>query len=349
MHARVLAARGEIALATRELELAGRLLEAAEAALAERSNRLYVRFLRVRRLLLLGRVEEARALAAIEARGAPPRIRVLAELLRADIATRRLRALEAEAAIARARGAARAAGLAPLSEQVERMAVELRAPVARIVRHRQIAPATLADVSALDREKGLVVDAFRRELRRAGVTVSLARRPVLFALAVTLAERAPEGQSRALLIERAFGARRTSDSLRARLRVEIGRLRQAVQPLAAVAIESTADGFALRGRVGREMAAARGRDALDVVVVLPPAEGEASLLLALLRSGEAWSSSALAMASGMGQRAVQRALAELRDAGKIEAYGDGRSRRWVARPPDGFATTLLLLNRPARR
>jgi hypothetical protein len=352
MHARILAARGEIALATRDLELAGRLLEAAEAALTDRINRVFVRFLRVRRLLLLGRVDEARALAAIDLRGAPPRLRALAELLRADIATKRLRPLEADAAIARARMAARAAQLPPLADQVEHVADELAAPVARIARDRKIAPATLADIASLQRESGLVVDAFRRELRLASVTVSLAKRPVLFALAETLAESAPESQSRAHLIERAFGARRTTESLRARLRVELGRLRRALEPLGAMAIESTKDGFALRWRASRRNASvrrARGKDPFPALVVLPPADGEASLLLALLRGGEAWSSSALASASGLGQRAVQRALAELKDAGKVDAHGAGRNRRWVARPPDGFATTMSLLTRPTRR
>ena len=149
-----------------------------------------------------------------------------------------------------------------------------------------------------------------------------------------LGEAALFAQSRALLIERAFGVRCTIDSFRARLCVEIGRLRHALAPLGP-AIDSTPEGFALRGE--------------RVVVVLPPAEGEASLLLAILRGGEAWSSSALASASGLGQRAVQRALAELKDAGKVDSHGAGRSRRWVARPPDGFATTLLLNARPASR
>jgi hypothetical protein len=352
MHARVLAARGEVALATRDLERAGHLLEAAEATLAERTNRLYVRLLRVRRLLLLGRVEEARALAAIDVRGAPPLVRALAELLRADIAARRLRSLEAEAAIARARRSAREAALPSLTEQVERLAAEVAAPVARIVRDRETTPATLADIASLERVEGLVVDTFRRELRLAGTTISLARRPVLFALAAALAEGAPRGQSRAILIERAFGARRVSDSLRARLRVEIGRLRRALEPLGEVVIDSTTDGFVLQvGATAREVAgpAARARHPIPIVVVLPPADGEASLLLALLRSGEAWSSSALALASGLGQRAVQRALAQLKDEGRIDTHGAGRNRRWVARPPDGFATTLLLLTRPARR
>jgi hypothetical protein len=339
MRARVVAARGEVALGLRDLALAGRLLEAAEAALGDdRVNRTFVRLLRVQRLLLLGRVEDARALAAIDLRGAPPKLRVLAELLRADIAARRLRVLEAEAAIARARTAARSAELPPLVAQVERFAADLAAPVARLIRNRQFALAKLADVASLARSKGLVVDACRRELRLDGVTVSLATRPVLFALAEALGEAAPAAASRALLIERAFGARRISESLRARLRVEVGRLRRALAPF-AMTIEPTPDGFALSG----------DREAMRVVVVLPPADGEASLLLALLRGGEAWSSSSLASASGLGQRAVQRALAGLKDAGKVDAHGAGRNRRWVARPPDGFATTLLLTGRPGPR
>lgn len=335
MRARVLAARGEVALAARDLGLAGRLLEAAETALADdRVNRTFARFLRVRLLLLLGRVDEARAFMASDVRGLPPTLRAHAELLRADIAARSLRVLEAEAAIARARTAARAAALPPLSAQVERMATDIRAPVARLVRDGTSSLATLRDVALLADDAVLVVDACRCELRLGGTVVSLGKRGVLFALARALGEAAPLGQSRALLIERAFAARRTTDSLRARLRVEIGRLRRALAPLGA-SIDSTPEGFAL----GVER----------VVVVLPPADGEASLLLALLRGGEAWSSSALASASGLGKRAVQRALAELKQAGKIDAHGAGRNRRWVAPPPEGFATTLLLSQKGARQ
>ncbi len=335
MRARILAARGEVALAARDLGLAGRLLGTAEAALAgDRVNRTFVRLVRVRRLLLLGRVEEASGLVAIDLRGAPPKLRVHAELLRADIAARRLRVLEAEAAIARARTAARTAALPPLSAQVERAAADLTAPVARLVRGGASKLATLADVATLARDPALVIDACRHELRLGGATVSLVKRPLLFGLALALGEVAPLAQSRALLMERVFGARRTSDSLRARLRVEVGRLRRVLAPLGP-AIDSTLEGFALRGE--------------RVVVVLPPGNGEASLLLALLRGGEAWSSSALASASGLGKRAVQRAIAQLKVEGKIDSHGAGRSRRWVARPPDGFAMTLLLNTRPTSR
>jgi hypothetical protein len=171
-------------------------------------------------------------------------------------------------------------------------------------------------------------------VRASGAAVAHATRPVLFALAEALGERAPSPATRALLVERAFGARRTTEPLRARLRVEIGRLRRALGPL-ALTVESTREGFALRAE--------------RAVVVLPPADGEASLLLALLRGGEAWSSSALALASGLGQRAVQRALGALKHEARVDALGAGRTRRWVARPPEGFATTLLLHARARSR
>jgi hypothetical protein len=335
MRARVIAARGELALAARDLALAGRLLETAEAALAsDRVNRTFVRLVRVRRLLLLGRVEDASELMAIDLRGAPAKLRVHAELLRADIAARRLRSLEAEAAVARARIAARSAAIPPLSVLVENAATEVRAPIARLLRDGTTELATLAAIESLAHDDALVIDACRHELRLAGRTVTLATRQLLFALARALGEVAPAAQSRALLIERVFGVRRTSDSLRARLRVELGRLRRVLAPL-GLAIDATPEGFVLRGE--------------RIVVVLPPADGEASLLLALLRGGEAWSSSALASASGLGKRAVQRALAELKHTGKVDSHGAGRSRRWVARPPDGFAMTLLLNTRPTSR
>jgi hypothetical protein len=242
--------------------------------------------------------------------------------------------LEAEAAVARARRAARSVALPPLLLQVERAAAALTTPVARLVRGGTTTLAGLAEVAALERETALVIDTCRLELRLRGKTISLAKRPVLFGLAHVLGEGAPLGRSRSLLIERAFGARRTSDSFRARLRVEVGRLRRALAPL-GIAIQSTREGFALCAE--------------RVVVVLPPVDGEASLLLALLRDGEAWSSSGLATASGVGQRAVQRALAELKDQGKIASHGAGTNRRWVARPPEGFTTTLLLNTRPTSR
>lgn len=96
-------------------------------------------------------------------------------------------------------------------------------------------------------------------------------------------------------------------------------------------MEATGGGFALRPRAGRAFA------------LVPPADAEGSAVLAILRGGESWSTSGLAAALGASQRAVQRALVLLRDAGQVESSGRGRSCRWVAATPSGFATTMLLL------
>jgi hypothetical protein len=65
-------------------------------------------------------------------------------------------------------------------------------------------------------------------------------------------------------------------------------------------------------------------------------------VLALLADGEAWSSSALALALGVSQRTVQRAVEALGAAGRVQPLGHGRARRWTMPPGPGFATALLL-------
>jgi tetratricopeptide (TPR) repeat protein len=334
--ARCLAALGEVALARRDLREAGRALDAALRELeahGDRLNAAFVRLQRVRQLVLTGAIEDAAAMhRALELAKAPPRLRALADLVGADIAIRRLEPREARALLARARRAARAAAIPVLSDEVERAARELDAPVARVVHMGAERLARLDEVEAILRSKALVVDACRRTIRRGDVIVPLVTRPVLLALAVALARAAPGDASRAALAQAAFGGQRVTDSVRARLRVEIGRLRRALDGLAVV--EATEQGFALRPS-----------SSAGVTVVLPPADGEASALLALLRGGESWSTSALATATGTSQRTVQRALLGLRDEGQIEGIGGGRSQRWVARPPEGFATTLLLVMR----
>jgi hypothetical protein len=79
-----------------------------------------------------------------------------------------------------------------------------------------------------------------------------------------------------------------------------------------------------------------------VRLLAPPIDSPDATLLALLADGEAWSTSALALALGSSQRTVQRALADLAVAGQVRALGRGRSRRWLCAPVAGFATTLLL-------
>jgi len=147
-------------------------------------------------------------------------------------------------------------------------------------------------------------------------------------VARTLAEAWPGDARRDTLIERAFRLRQVEESHRARLRVEIGRLRKALRPLAR--LHATRHGFKLEPLTG------------DVAVLARPVEDKHAPILAFLSNGEAWSSSALALALGTSQRTVQRALDALANAGKVEATGQGRARRWVASPVLGFTTTLLL-------
>jgi hypothetical protein len=183
-------------------------------------------------------------------------------------------------------------------------------------------------VEELLASKALIVDAFRHAVRHEGATVSLAKRPVLFTLVRALAEAWPGDVSRAALIGRAFRLKLDDDS-RARLRVEVGRLRTMLRKLAS--ITATQRGFAfvpLRAR--------------DVVVLARPVEERHAAVLAFLADGESWSSSALALALGTSQRSVQRSLESLADAGKVQSFGHGRARRWITPPVPGFTTTLLI-------
>lgn len=336
--ARCVTARAEIALACRELGSVGRELEHAADTLAangDEENALFARLVSIRRLVLLGQVEKAgQAHAQLALEGAPARIVTVAELVATDIAIRQLRTREARAALGRARRAALASRLPPLVSEVERAQRELDAPAARLVAAGVERQLRLDEVEDLLGSSELVVDACRREVRVQKKSISFVTRPVLFALAAALAQYAPAEVPRGELILRAFAARRVNDSHRARLRVEIGRLRKALAELAE--LPATPGGFALVPRRGARS-----------LLLLPPEPGESSALIALLSGGESWSTSALAAALGQSQRSLQRALAALAEAGKVQAIGSGRARRWVAPPSTGFATTLLLVARAA--
>ncbi|HKA37253.1 MAG TPA: helix-turn-helix domain-containing protein [Thermoanaerobaculia bacterium] len=331
--ARCAVAEAEIALASRDLGWPAKALDAARATLEERGDRAnaaYARYLQVRRLLLIGRLDRAeQALADLDPSSFPPAPRAAHELVLAGIAIRRLRTKEARAALARADRAAGLARIPALAAEVESAAAALETPAARRIAGGQERLLRLDEVEALLESKALVVDACRHVVRAARAAVSLARRPVLFALARALAEAWPGDVTRDVLLARAFGAMFADESHRARLRVEVGRLRKAIRGLAAV--RATKRGFALAPRGGRE-----------VLVLAPPVEGEHAAVLASLADGESWSSSALALALGTSQRTVQRALDSLAAAGKVRSFGRGRARRWMTPPVPGFTTTLLL-------
>src|SRR5262245_8484620 len=331
--ARCVVAEAEIALVSRDLGWTAKALAGARATLEEHGDRVnaaHARCLEVRRLVLIGRLDEAeRTLAHIDPSPFPHASRTAHELIVAAIAIRRLRTRAARAALARAERAARHARIPALSAEVESAILVLSKPAARLITRGGERLLLLEDVEELLRSKAFVVDGCRHVVRNESVAISLARRPVLFALARALGEAWPGDVPRDALVARAFGAKTADESHRARLRVEVGRLRTVLRTLAAVS--ATKRGFALAPR-----------HAGEVVVLTWPVEDEHATVLAFLADGESWSSSALALALGTSQRTVQRALDSLAAAGKVQSFGRGRARRWMTPPLPGFTTTLLL-------
>ena len=333
--ARCVVARFEVALAARELGPASapRALEEAARTLEARGdarNGAHALLVIARRALLFGQLDRAeRALDQARVSELPPMLQAIAELCRAEVSGRRVRATEASLALERGGAAARAAGIPSLLAEVERARDELNRPAARRVAANGTEPLRLDQVERLLASGSLVVDGCRRSLRQGARVIALARRPVLFALLRALAEASPSDVDRAALIERAFEVRRPNASHRARLRVEMGRLRREIDALAEV--EATPRGFVLRPR-----------GAGPVVVLAPPLDGTGADVLALLAGGEAWSTSALSLALGRSQRSVQRALAEAEAEGGVAGTGRARARRWMARGASSFATPLLL-------
>jgi hypothetical protein len=328
--ARCVVAEAEIALAARDLSWPEKALDTARATLEAHGdwvNAAHARYLEIRRLLLIGHLEQVEErLARLDPAPLPPALRAAHELVVTGIAMRRLEIKKARAALERAERFAGEAGIPALSAEVDNVAQVMNAPAARLICRGEARPLKLDEVEALLASTSLVVDACRYMVRGAGMSVSLARRPVLFTLARALAEAWPADVPRETLIAYAFRLKLSDESHRVRLRVEVGRLRAALRPLAG--ISATKRGFALVSP--------------DVVVLARPVEEQHAALLAFLADGESWSSSALAMALGTSQRSVQRALDALAVACKVQAFGRGRARRWMTPPLPGFATTLLL-------
>jgi DNA-binding transcriptional ArsR family regulator len=331
--ARCVVAEAEVALVARDLSWSAQALEAARVTLEEhgdKANAAHARYLEVRLFPLIGRIQEAeQRLAELDPGTLPPTLRTAHELVVAELAMRRFQAKMARAALVRARRAARQAGIPALIAEVESAFLILDKPAARLISSSETRLLVLEQVEEVLASKALVVDSFRHVVRDRAHAVSLATRPVLFALARVLSEAWPADVSRDALVVRAFGAKHADESHRARLRVEVGRLRAMIRTLADVS--ATSAGFVLAPLRARQ-----------VVVLARPSEDENAAVLAFLADGECWSSSALALALGRSQRTVQRALDSLAEAGKVQALGDGRARRWMTPPVIGFATTLLL-------
>jgi hypothetical protein len=331
--ARCVVAEAEVALAMREIGGSPRSLDAAAATLeahADRANAQQARLIAARRSLLLGRLDDAAsALAQVELRGLPPSLAAVAELAAAELALRSLRVDAAGNSLERAQQAAQLARVPALLAEVAEARAALDRPAARRVSAGGEQALRLQEVAELLASDALVVDACRRGLGIGGAWQPLARRPVLFALALALAQAWPGDADREALIADAFRTRHPDETHRARLRVEIGRLRALVKSLAR--IEATERGFILKPLGGREVA-----------VLAPPIAGEQASLLALLSDGAAWSTSALSLALGASQRTVQRALADLQEQGRVRSMGRARAQRWLSPPLAGFTTILLL-------
>src|SRR5215218_2045840 len=331
--ARCVVAEAEIALVTRDLGWPAKSLDAARTTLerhGDHVNAAHARLLAARRLLLTGRLDAAeQVIADLDPTPFPPASRAAYELVVAGIAMRRIRTSDARAALTRATRAARAAGIPSLAAEVESAAGMLSTPAARLIASGDERRLLLDEVEAVLASNALVVDACRNVVHHAGAVIPLATRPVLFALARALGEAWPGDVTRDALVAYAFGARHADESHRARLRVEIGRLRAALRTVAD--IDATKRGFVLAPRGAR-----------DIVVLARPVEEQHAAVLALLADGESWSSSGLALALGASQRTVQRALDSLAGAGKVQSFGRGRARQWMTPPVTGFTTTLLL-------
>lgn len=332
-HARCVLAQAEIAFVRRDLSWPVKELASVRELLEQQGdvlNAVHARHLQARRSLLLGDLDEAeRVLSAVDSWPLPPMRRAAHELIIAGMAMQRLRTATARAAFARAQEAAQRTGIAALQAEVQTAAQRLDTPAARLIIRGEERLILLEEVETLLNSGALVVDACRHGVRRGKVVVPLTTRPVLFALARALAEAWPGDVSRAQLLRAAFQAKKADESHRARLRVEIGRLRQLLRPLADVV--ATPQGFVIQ--VHHEM---------EVNVLAWPVEEEHGAVLAFLADGEAWSSSALALALGVSQRTVQRSLEALAADGKVQWFGRARARRWTAANFLGFTPMMLL-------
>jgi len=335
--ARCVVAEAEIALVSRDLGGLMQTLGTARAVLEEhgdRANAAHAGYLEARRLLLIGRLEESeRMLDTLDADVLPLTSKTGYWLVAAGIAMRRIRVESARAALNRAGHAAHETRIPALAAEVDRASRMFEAPAARLITREREQLLDLAEVEALIASDTLVVDACHTLVRIGALVVPLSSRPVLFALARALAEAWPEDVARETLLRRTFRARDADESLRARLRVEIGRLRKLLRPLAGLI--ATRRGFLLKPH-----------SAQRVAMLAPPVEGDHAEVLALLADGEAWSSSALALALGIGPRTAQRVLAALSRTGKVESFGRGRACRWMMQNVPGFPTNLLLPGLP---
>ncbi|MFO1390041.1 hypothetical protein [Cellvibrio sp.] len=331
--ARCIVAEMEIALALRDLDGSADQLKFAQKILHAHDdfiNAAYAQHLQTRLLLLFGKLDEAETLTnSLDVSLFSPAFNAAHQLVVAGIAIRRLQIGKTRAAIARAQEAATRAQIPSLFAEIHKASQILEAPAARVKSQQGEQLLLLEDVETLFASNAIIVDACRYVIRHQSTIISLASRPVLFNLLLALGEAWPQDVSRDQLIKIAFRHKQVDESLRARLRVEIGRLRAEIAALAD--IKATPQGFALVPHTKQ-----------DVIVLNQPIAEKHPEIIAMLADGEAWSSSALALVLGISQRTVQRALESLASLGKVQSFGKGQARRWITSPLPGVTTILLL-------
>src|SRR5688500_18708043 len=176
--ARCVVAEAELALVSRDLGWPAKTLDAARATLQAHGdllNAAHARHLEVRRLLLIGRLDEAeRTLAELDPAPFPPASRAAHELVVAGIAIRRIRTEVARAALARAGRAAQLARIPALQAEVDNALLALSTPAARLIGNGAERVLLLEEVEALLASDAFVVDACRNVVRYASTVVSLA-------------------------------------------------------------------------------------------------------------------------------------------------------------------------------
>jgi tetratricopeptide (TPR) repeat protein len=337
--ARARAALAEIALHTGDPAATARAARASAEeldALGDPRNAAMQRLVVARAEVLLGRLGEARRAVeeVLAAADLAPDVRAVASLAQAEIALRDLAPTEAQGALARARRALAQQPQELLSRAIDRVEGELSLPVARLLRGGVVGSADLFAIEQVCRGDVLLVDDCRRLVLGGRASIPLARRPVVFALLLALARAWPGSTPRDELIARIFDARRSNASHRARLRVEVGRLRKILDGLGAGPV-ATPDGYALSS-------------AREVVVLLPPSDDDEARLASLLSDGASWSAQSLAEHAGVSKRTAQRVLGGLVEGGRAERTGEGKNVRY-ARPGAPIASRMLLLGLLARR
>lgn len=331
--ARCTLARLEVAIAQRDFGFRERDFMEAHATFVrhgDESNGHLAQLLTARHQLLIGKITRAeRSLDPLDFDALPSALAGLGRLLQARVAIRRIAARKAERLVALAAQHAAQSGISALEREIEQTRRVLKAPAGRVLSETGGQSLLLSDVERLLELPGLLVDACRRQLTFQRQTIGLSKRPVLFALIERLASEPRLEASREQLVRYAFESKACNESHRARLRVEIGRLRALLRGVAG--ITATRAGYQL---LPHRSAAVR--------LLLPPLTGPHADVLALLSDGQAWSTASIALALGKSQRSVQRACRALRSEAALVALGRGPYQRWLSASLQPIAPALLL-------